>query len=618
MRFYRRVLAYFRPDAGKIGLLLLLIGLGTLCGMLQVWPLAILVDAVIAAEPKEAWMHRLFLGFLPDDRFWQIVSLALAAVVLRLIQEILGMVRSLLNFRIGHDGLLRVRCDLYRKLQALSIGYHNAQPQGDALYRLNSDTTGIHGVLNVFISVAVAALTLCVLVSVMASRSGLLTLLALAVAPPLLVANLWFGRTFRRCTHEAKSTDSAWLTTVQRALVTIGLMQAYGREEDEFRRFHTAVRDNTSAWFRFHWQQSLYGLTIGAIFGIGAALMLGIGGYLVHRDQFIEPVPGGLTAGDLVVFLAYLGMLYDPLCRLTGAGASMQEGAAGAQRVFDVLDREPVVADAPDARPLPCQPRTLRLENVGFEYAPGPRVLTGVNAAIRPGEMVAFVGASGVGKTSLLNLLPRFYDPTLGKLMLDGIDVRDVKLKDLRRHIALVLQDSVLLPASVAENIAYGRPSATAAEISRAAKLAGADAFIEQLAEGYAAPVLEGGKNLSGGQRQRIAIARALLTEAPILIFDEPTSALDPEHEKRITQTLRDLKGKRTIIVVSHRLTTVVDCDRIFVLHAGRIVETGTHAELLDRRGHYHELARLQMLPGAPAGDDDDGRELAAALAGAA
>lgn len=244
--------------------------------------------------------------------------------------------------------------------------------------------------------------------------------------------------------------------------------------------------------------------------------------------------------------------------------------------------------------------------------------MTGVNAAIRPGEMVAFVGASGVGKTSLLNLLPRFYDPTLGKLMLDGIDVRDVKLKDLRRHIALVLQDSVLLPASVAENIAYGRPSATAAEISRAAKLAGADAFIEQLAEGYAAPVLEGGKNLSGGQRQRIAIARALLTEAPILIFDEPTSALDPEHEKRITQTLRDLKGKRTIIVVSHRLTTVVDCDRIFVLHAGRIVETGTHAELLDRRGHYHELARLQMLPGAPAADDNDGRELAAALAGAA
>jgi subfamily B ATP-binding cassette protein MsbA len=222
-------------------------------------------------------------------------------------------------------------------------------------------------------------------------------------------------------------------------------------------------------------------------------------------------------------------------------------------------------------------------------------VLRDVEAVIRPGQMVAFVGSSGVGKTTLLSLLPRFYDPTSGALTLDDIDIRKVKIKDLRAHVALVLQENLILPTTVAENISYGRPTASMAQIAEAARMAGAAPFVEKLPQGYETVVSESGANLSGGQRQRIGIARALLTEAPIMVFDEPTSALDAHHEAMITQTLRDLRRQRTIIVVSHRLSTVMDCDQIFVMDEGRIVERGTHQELIGRGGVYAAMAREQL-----------------------
>jgi ABC-type multidrug transport system fused ATPase/permease subunit len=293
-------------------------------------------------------------------------------------------------------------------------------------------------------------------------------------------------------------------------------------------------------------------------------------------------------------------MLYDPLCKLSGAGVNLQGGAVSAARVFEVLDRDPGIADAPDARELPRQPRVLRLDNVSFEYRLGRPVLDGVSVTVAPGHMVAFVGASGVGKSTLLSLLPRFYDPTAGAILLDEVDVRRVKVRDLRQHLALVLQDNVLLPTSVAENIAYGRPGASPAEIRQAAELAGVHAFIEGLPEGYDTNIAELGQNLSGGQRQRLAIARALLTEAPVLILDEPTSALDADCERLVVETLRGLKGKRTVIVVSHRLSTVLDSDRIYVLDQGRVVEQGPHEELVAHGGLYARMARQQLWSGGP------------------
>jgi ABC-type multidrug transport system fused ATPase/permease subunit len=253
------------------------------------------------------------------------------------------------------------------------------------------------------------------------------------------------------------------------------------------------------------------------------------------------------------------------------------------------------VTDAPDALDLARRPRALSLDGATFAYTPTKPVLRDVSATIEPGEMVAFVGSSGVGKSTLLNLLPRFFDPTAGRLALDGIDLRRIKLRDLRRHIAVVLQESMILPTTIAGNIAYGRIDATDDEIRRAARMAGAEEFIEALPDGYDTLVAEGGQNLSGGQRQRIAIARALLTEAPILVLDEPTSALDPHHERQITELLASLKGERTIVLVSHRLSTVVDCDQIFVMEGGEVVERGAHSALLARRGAYYQMAKRQL-----------------------
>jgi subfamily B ATP-binding cassette protein MsbA len=514
-----------------------------------------------------------------------------------LIQELFSMGRALANIRVGYSGLMRARCDLFEKLQQLSIAYFKAQPQGDAIYRLSTDVYGFQTTLNNLVNtVAVSAITLVAMASIMFSMNWRLTVLALSVTPALIWSHMHFNDVLKRKWTEVKQIDTALTTTIQRSVATMGLVQAFGQEEREYDKFERNVRSSISKYVRTHLSEIAYGLVVGLVLGTGAALIFGYGGYLVYRDQIQnQGVYGGMTTGKLLIFITYLAQLYGPLSNLTAAGASMTQGVVGCQRVFEVLDRDPVIFDAPGATALAKQSRVLVLDNLTFEYLPGTPILRAISATISPGEMVAFVGSSGVGKSTLLSLLPRFYDPTAGAIRLDGQDIRGVRIKDLRKHIALVLQENVILPASVSENIAYGRPDATESQIHHAARLAEADTFIRALPQGYETEINESGANLSGGQRQRIAIARALITEAPIMILDEPTSALDPNNERAITHTLNALKGKRTIILVSHRLSTVIECDQIFMMEHGQIIERGTHEELVARRGAYYEMAKHQL-----------------------
>lgn len=588
MTVYKRAISYFRDDLGKIALSQLLMGGSIILGLAWPLPLAILIDRVLATKPTDyavyRWWDSLTVGVSPTK---QVIALAAAMLVIRLLSEVLRMVQTLINIRIGYNGLMRVRCDLFRKLQALSLSYHKSQPQGDAIYRLSYDTLGFQGVLNTLLGIAVNAVTLVAMAAILFSMNWKLTLVSLAVIPPVFLTIRRYGNLLKQKYAESYQIDSQVTTAIQRSVSSIGLVQAFGREHDEFSNFSDTQGNSVKVKMGLHWHEVMYWLVLGIIFALGSCAILGYGGWLAYN--------GAITAGFLTTFLIYLDKLYDPLNKLSSSGGSLQGCVTQVERVFEVLDRDPIIGDAPDAAALPRKPRALSFDNVSFEYAAGTPILREINVNIEPGQMVAFVGESGVGKTTLLNLLPRFYDPTSGALRLDGTDARKIRLADLRKHVALVLQESVILPTTVSENIAYGRPEATDAQIKHAAELAGAAVFIDKLPQKYETLISESGANLSGGQKQRLSIARALVTEAPIIVLDEPTSALDPQHEQLITETLQRLKRQRTMILVSHRLSTVADCDQIFVMDGGRIVEQGTHAELLARRGLYWTMAKHQM-----------------------
>ncbi|MBD2778718.1 ABC transporter ATP-binding protein [Iningainema tapete] len=590
MQIVLRSISYFRKEYRQIAMLLFLIGATVVLGLVNAWPMAILVDTVLAQTPQPNWIHRLFLAPFGSGRLNRIFGMALVAMIVKILGETVMMLRKMLNYRIQYNGTMRVRTQLYDKLQALSLGWHGDRSQGDAIYRLSYDSLGPWGVIDTLIGSAAACVTLTAMIVIMLSRHVLLTLFALSFTPLLILANWYFEGKIKRRALESKRTDALMTSTMQQAIELIGLIQSFGREATESRRFGLMVERSVAASMRLHWLETLYPLAVQVIFALGSGVIFGYGGYLVYRDQFLRPVPNGVTTGDLIVFMAYLGQLWDPLGWVLGFTTKIQTFVASCDRVFAVIDEPPAIADEPDAQPLPLRKRTLALDDVSFEYSPGRPVLRNISARIEFGQMVAFLGPSGTGKSTLLNLLPRFYDPTKGSVRLDGIDLRTLKLYDVRKHMAIVTQGSPLFPGTIAENIAYGRGDALFHEIRSAAVESGAVEFIETLPQQYDTIIGEGGQNLSGGQRQRLAIARALLTKAPILILDEPTNALDLKHEQWVIETLHRLRRSRTIILVTHRLETAFDCDRIFVMHSGEIVEEGTHAELLARRGIYERM----------------------------
>jgi len=509
-------------------------------------------------------------------------------VVVFLAQAVFGIAQGYLLTYAGERLVADLRRTLYRHLQGLSVGFFDGRRVGDLVSRLTNDATTIRGALTTnLLSFLQQGITLLGGVALVVAIDWRLVAVVLAVVPPLVGVGVLFGNRLQRLTTREQEALGEATTVLEETLSGVRSVKAFGREPYEIGRYEGSV----GRGFGFALQRARLNAAFGpTVMGLGYLALTGV---LVFGAR--EVASGRLSAGELVSSLLYLVLAVGSLGGLTGGYAQLRQASGAAVRLFELLDTAPEIADAPDARPLPTPVRgSIAFEEVSFRYgreAGTPWVFERFSLAIAPGETVALVGPSGAGKTTLVNLVLRFYDPAAGRVLLDGHDLRRVTAQSLREAIGVVPQEPVLFGGSVAENIAYGRLGATPAEIEAAARAANAHNFIEELPAGYETAVGERGVKLSGGQRQRIAIARAVLKDPRLLLLDEATSALDNAAEAAIQAALARLMADRTTLVIAHRLSTVERADRIVVLDRGRIVEQGRHAELLARGGLYYRLA---------------------------
>ena len=585
MSIYRRVIRYYRPFIPQTvaGLLLSLVGIAL--NLLKPWPFKIIVDQILGAGTKfqtEYW------SAMPKAR-----AIAILCAGLVIIQFLWGIGNWLTNYvfvKIGLEALLKVRTELYAHLQRLSLKFHDTRRSADSSFRVAYDSQAVQTIFNKgFTGILGSVITLIGTFIIMVRLDWQLALLSLAIVPLLLLAIYFFAHRIRRESTVIQEQESAVLAQAQEGLSSIRMVHAFGREDFEVRQFQMQAQQSLQANLRLTLTNVNSALVISTLMVLGTAVMYYVG--------TMHVLAGALSLGSLLVFSAYLLMLYQPLESLTYTAWAMEGATAGARRCFEVLDREDDVVDSPNAIEIESAKGAIAFQSVSFGYTKDRPVLHSVDLTVKPNQMIAIVGGTGAGKSTLLSLVPRFYDPASGLVMLDGRDVRGIKKKSLRAQIGIVLQDTLLFSTTVRENIAYGRPDATEAEIVDAARRAQADEFIRQMPDGYSSTVGERGQQLSVGQRQRIGIARAFLKNAPILLLDEPTSALDPATEAAIMETIKELMRGRTTLIATHRLATIHDVDRIVVIERGRIAEQGTGSELLARGGVYAKLFTSGKFP---------------------
>lgn len=585
MSAFKRLLAYLRPYRGLFILCLGLVGVISALELLKPWPIKLAVDQIISAKPLEIWGY----VFNPADYSlafklgWVIVLLLAAHFLVGFAQ----LLNNYLTIRMGQDMVQDLRCDLFAHLQRQSLLFHQKQPTGDLIYRVMGDAYAVQNLLmnGVFTTLTSAALLVGML-AVCLSLDPVLTIYAMCVIPFLFLAIKKVSRRIADLTTEAHMTESAAYSTAQRIFSSISLIQAFAREDEEFRTFEHESKISFDRKLSLYALQTAYGWIVSGITAAGTAVVLYVGVRHV--------LDGELSTGELLVFLAYLASLYTPLNNLSTTVAGIRGSLARARRVLDIMDVDEAVAESPDAKAIAITKGAVRFENVSFGYDPGRPVLSGVNFSCAGGATVAVAGQTGAGKTSLVSLLLRLFDPQSGRILIDGQDLRDLTLSSLRESIAIVLQETQLFPMSIHDNISYGRKQATREEVVAAATLAGAHGFISALPEGYDSQLGQCGGNLSGGQRQRLAIARALLKDAPLLIFDEPTSALDAETEELIMTGLDRLMNGRTTFIIAHRLSMLRRADLILYIKDGGISEMGTFEELMRLGGEFARLSAMQ------------------------
>ncbi len=579
-----RALQFFRPDLGRVSFAFGLLILSTGANLLKPWPLALIVDNVLGEKPFPPW----FAGAARWDKNVLLLSLSGAILLFHASQGALSAWHNYLSITVGLHGLARVRNQVFYWLQRLSLRFHQSSNLGDVIYRASWDTYAFQTLFQQgLFTFAQASLALVLMMIVMWRLNVSLTLASLATIPMLLFTMKIFGREMKTRSLAAHKADSQVTSLIQQSMAALPLIQSYTREEDEQKRFARHVGTALDGRISQHGWEVFYWLVIAFVVGLGTAGVTWVGASEVLAQQ--------LSVGELLIFLAYLAQLYEPLNQLSRLRATWSDASVGTQRVFELLDTEEEIKEAPNARPMAKntdRAAHIEFDRVSFGYQEHRLVLHDIGFSIPVGESVAIIGPSGSGKTTLLQLLTRFYDPTSGSVRLNGIDLRELRLKDLRSNISLVLQEPILLPATIAENIAYGKPGASRTEIEAAARSANADEFIRNLPNQYETAVGEGAARLSVGEKQRINLARAFLKDAPILVLDEPTSALDAESEALVVASLAELIQSRTTLLVAHRLSTIRQVDRILVVESGRVTQMGTREELMRQEGYYARVAR--------------------------
>lgn len=564
----------------------------TVVEVLKPWPMKLIVDYVLPGKPLPPPM--LSASFLPgaSEPSGLLVWLALSTILLFTTGQFLTVFQAYLNTGVGTRLGCRLGAVLLDHLQRLSLTFHVRQKTGDLVRRITTDCACLKDLL---LGAALPALTalasLVAMFSVMWQLDRVLSILALLVLPVLGLLIRTFDRPMTERTYRHQQLEGEMIALAEQTLTALPVVQAFDRADREDQRFRGLTHRTLQAFLNAILAQSQFTVGVGSAMAMGTAAMMALGGYRV--------LAGEVTVGGLLVFLSYLASLYAPLEAIAYLTSVYTSVKARAVRVNEVLAASDAVRDAPDATRFPTRTdkkgEHVIFENVGFRYEAGDLVLRGLSFEARPGQTIALVGSTGAGKSTVLSLIPRFFDPCDGRILINGTDVKRIRVRDLRAHIGYVPQEPFLLPLSIAENIGYGRPGATREEITMAALNAQAHEFIRRLPTGYDTVIGERGATLSGGQKQRLAIARALLKDAPILILDEPTSALDSHTEASLMEALERLMAGRTTFIVAHRLSTIRNADRIILMERGAVVDIGTHHDLLERDPFYRRLWQLQQ-----------------------
>jgi ATP-binding cassette, subfamily B, bacterial len=582
-------LSFLRPHRARVAAITALAVVEVGFGALAPWPLKTVVDNVLGGQPLPGPLASLAHATVGTNVVALLFVVVLAGLLLQLMSEAVMMLHTQLQVNTGQRILYDLRARLLDHLLALGLRHHVVTRTADSVYRLEADAYCVNDLaIGGIFPLTTAALKLIVMFAILARLDWSLALLSLSVVPFLYACLRYYSTRMVDRAERVKQLESSLVERMFEILSSIRVIKSFAREPHELARFNHVGDETMQARLRLTWQESFFAIALSAITLVGTALILTVGGMHV--------LDGRLTVGGLLVVLAYLTAVYNPLSSIAHTTGSLQQAVVSARRVREVLALTPETLDANAGLDAAHIRGELRFDRVSFAYDDSRAILDEVSFTARPGEMVAIVGLTGAGKTTLASLIPRFFTPTGGQVLIDDVEVSRYALRSLRERIALVPQEAVLFGGSIADNIRYGRLDATDAEVEAAARAAHVDPFVARLPRGYQTPLAEAGGTFSGGERQRLGIARALLKDARILILDEPTSALDAISEEAVFSALRTLRQGRTTIVIAHRLSTIRDADRILVLHEGRLIAQGTHDELLTASDLYARMcARLSV-----------------------